>query len=80
MSEPPELEHWAAALNNGMSAEMFSAWNRGVCDGLEIAARMGEEGLLPNLDQAGQAYAMVQGLTQAVRQAQLRVQLDGVVP
>jgi hypothetical protein len=71
---PDDLRPLVQAIAGKTADELFAAWHRGVCDGLEMAARM-TEGLLPHLSQC-EAHEIMLGLGRAIRQSQMRVQVD----
>jgi hypothetical protein len=75
---PPELRPLTEETTAMLSDELLAAWNRGVCDGLEVAAQMAES-LLPHLVPCGDPtweHEIVLGLVTAIRQSQIRVQVD----
>jgi hypothetical protein len=71
---PDDLRPLVEAMVGKTAEDLFQAWHRGVCDGLEMAARMTET-LLPHLGQR-EAHEIVLGLGLAIRQSQMRVQVD----
>jgi hypothetical protein len=74
---PPELIPVMTAMAGNIADDLFESWHRGVCDGMEITAKM-VEGLVPHTD--GDTLDLLKGLANAVRTAQMRVQLDGLDP
>ncbi len=77
---PTALRPFMDALAGDLSDELLQAWVRGVCDGLEFAARMAEN-LLPHLVPGGDPspeHEVVLGLVMAIRQSQARVLVDGL--
>lgn len=71
-----ELNALFDMMTGKLSTQLVEAWNRGMCDGLELAAQMGEE-LLAQLDCT--QYEIVLSFTQLLRQVQLGRQLDAEV-
>ena len=73
MSEAAEMVEVIEGMFGRVSDELISAWHRGLCDGLEIAALLVEKMMSHTSDQP-----VLAALIAAIRDAEMRVQLDGV--
>jgi hypothetical protein len=75
--EPTTLESLVNSMADTCAGEMQQAWTRGVCDGLEFAART-IQGVMPHLRESSAEIEITRGFIMALRSFQAQIQIEGL--
>lgn len=75
--EPTTLESLVNSMTDVCADEVQQAWTRGVCDGLELAART-VDGVVRHLNELSPEMEVARGFMLALRSFQAQIQIEGL--
>lgn len=74
---PTELNTIYEQMTDKLTAELFNAWLRGLCDGLEYAAKA-TESMMNRFEFTSAEHGLLCTVALALRQAEMAVLVDGL--